>query len=67
MENSIFHQKMKDLKQKLNSINEDIFEIQKNQKKKKNRYSSREKRTSAMIINSNNYKINNKEKSINIE
>ena len=67
MENSIFHQKMKDLKQKLNSINEDIVEIQKNQKKKKNRYSSKEKRTSPMIISSNNYKINNKEKSINFE
>ena len=34
MENSLFHQKMKDLKEKLSSINEDIVEIQKNNKKK---------------------------------
>ena len=36
MDSSIFHQKMNDLKQKLNSINNDIVEIQKSQRKTKN-------------------------------
>lgn len=36
MESSIFHQKMNDLKQKLNSINNDIVEIQKSQRNTKN-------------------------------
>ena len=36
MDSSIFHQKMNDLKQKLNSINNDIVEIQKSQRNTKN-------------------------------
>ena len=36
MDSSIFHQKMNDLKKKLNSINNDIVEIQKSQRNTKN-------------------------------
>ena len=36
IDSSIFHQKMNDLKQKLNSINNDIVEIQKSQRNTKN-------------------------------
>ena len=55
MENSLFHQKMKDLKEKLSSINEDIVEIQKNNKKK---HVSLQKDRSPMKIQ--NIKINKK-------
>ena len=55
MDNSLFHQKMKDLKEKLSSINEDIVEIQKNNTKK---HISLQKDRSPMKIQ--NIKINKK-------
>ena len=66
MEPSIFHQKMKDLKQKLSLINEDIVEIQKNQKIKA-KYSFKEKDNASMQIQENDFQIRNKNKSINLE
>ena len=53
MDSGVFHQKMKDLKQKLSSINDDIVEIQKNNKKK----SFSKKDTSTLNADSNNHQI----------
>ena len=52
MDSGLFQQKMKDLKQKLSSINDDIVEIQKNNNKKKNSFAQKE--------TSNFYKITKK-------
>lgn len=60
---SIFHQKMNDLKQKLNSINNDIVEIQKNQRSAKNTspiYQKDIKRKKKESYNLNKYKNKNK-------
>jgi len=60
---SIFHQKMNDLKQKLNSINNDIVEIQKNQRSTKNTspiYQKDIKRKKKESYNLNKYKNKNK-------
>ena len=67
MEPSIFHQKMKDLKQKLSSINDDIVEIQKNQKKRKSNYCFKENENSSSLMQANDFQIRHKNKSINLE
>ena len=57
MDSSVFLQKMKDLKQKLSSINDDIIEIQKNNKKKN---SFIQKDNPINNIQTNNIQINEK-------
>ena len=57
MDSGLFLQKMKDLKQKLSSINDDILEIQKNNKKKN---SFIQKENPINNIQSNNIQINEK-------
>ena len=57
MDSGLFQQKMKDLKQKLSSINDDIVEIQKNNKKKD---SFTQKEISSINPSSNIYQISKK-------
>ena len=57
MDSGLFHQKMKDLKQKLSSINDDIVEIQKNQKNNQQKNSFVQNKNQPINTNSSNYQI----------
>ena len=58
MDSGLFQQKMKDLKQKLSSINDDIVEIQKNNNKKKNSFAQKETSNFYQITKKNENQMN---------